>query len=134
MKAYRKHLEHNELADRISRWWKGTGETRSSSTTWGIIGAALLVVLLVVAWRYFSESGSQAQAKVWPQIEDASALGSAKTFEAIAENNPGTNVGHIAKVEFARLKLNGGLRKMSDEYSHSEGIGDVVQARKAYTE
>jgi hypothetical protein len=130
MKADRKHLEQNELADRLNRWWKGTGEARSSSATWGIIGAALLVVVLVIAWRYFSESGSRAQAEVWPQIEDASAKGLA----AIAQGNSGTTVGHIAKAEFARMKLNDGLNKLSSQFTRSEGIGDVVEARKAYTE
>ncbi len=133
MKAdHRKHLEQNELAGRLASWWKGTGQARSSSTTWGIVGAVILVIVLIIAWRFYSDSAAKAQAAIWPQIE-ANAT-STSDLKSIVESNRGTNAGRIAKVQLARLELNGGLNKVCSSFTRNEGIADVEDARKLYTE
>jgi hypothetical protein len=132
MKAdHRKHLEQNELAGRLARWWKGTGESRTSSTTWGIVGAALLIVVLVIAWRYYSESDSRAQAKVWPQLDGSP---SESDLKSIVESNRGTPVGRIAKAQLARVQLNDGLNKLCSRDERSKAIASVEDARTAYRE
>jgi hypothetical protein len=132
MKAdQRKQLEKNELVDRLTHWWKGTGEARTSQTFWVALGAIVLVAVLYFAWRYYSDTTQKNRAAVWKQIEEAT---TADELQTIAEANRGTTVGRAAKAQLARLTLNQGLGNLPTDVKRSKAIGDVERARELYRE
>jgi tetratricopeptide (TPR) repeat protein len=132
MKAdHRKQLEKNELADRLAHWWKGTGETRSSSTFWVVLGAIVLIAVLFFAWRYYSETQEIKRSTVWKQIEQATNV---EELQGIVEANRGTTVGRAAKAELARVLLNDGLNNLPTEIKREKAIADIDRARGLYTE
>jgi hypothetical protein len=132
MKAdHRKQLEKNELAERLHHWWKGTGETRTSSTFWVILGALVLIAVLFFAWKYYNESSLKNRASVWKQIEQAN---NADELQGIVEANRGTNVGHAAKVALARVLLNEGLNNLPTEQKRITAITSIERARTLYNE
>ena len=54
MKAeHRKQLEQNELAGRLSRWWKGT-EGKPSTTLWVVVGVIVLLASIYFFWKYLA--------------------------------------------------------------------------------
>src|SRR5712692_7564756 len=104
----RKHLEHNELLDRLSRWWKElrSGESKPSTTIWLVIGGIALVSLLFVGWRYYSESAQTQRSKLLAELDRATSQGQ---LEEIADKNKGTPIGRAAKVQLARVTLQEGM-------------------------
>jgi tetratricopeptide (TPR) repeat protein len=140
MKAdHRKQLEKNELADRLARWWKGgSDQAKSNSTFWGILGAAVLVVVLIFAWRYYAVSGQNSQGLVWAQIDAEAEKGNfdqtSKGLEAIVEANHGTSVGRAAKAQLARLSFNDGINRLCNDQTRSQAIANVEKARTLYGE
>lgn len=132
MKAeQRKKLERNELADRLSRWWQGSDGGKSSSVLWLSVGVAVLVLILIVAWRYYREAAAKNRAAAWKQLELAA---SATDLEAIMEAHRGTAVGRMAKTQLARLLLNEGLNQLGSDLQRSKAIENVERARDLYRE
>src|SRR5438128_8611377 len=130
MKAdHRKQLEKNELADHLSKWWKGTGEAKKSSTVWVVIGAVALIGVLIIAWRYYSDSTQRNRAAVWKRIEQAT---KPSQLEEIINENRGTSVGRAAKAQLARVIFNDGLEKLANKDTRSKAIADVEKARELY--
>src|ERR1051326_6048037 len=132
MKAdHRKHLEQNELASRLTRWWKGGGESTTPASTWAIIGALVLAAALVGIWFYFKSANSQSRANVWKQIEETT---KPEDLEKIIEANRGTGPGRAAKAQLARMLLTEGITKLASRLDRSKAIGDIDRARTLYTE
>src|SRR5262245_61663493 len=132
MKAdHRKQLEKNELADRLAHWWKGTGETRSSSTFWVVLGAIVLIAVLFFAWRYYSETQEIKRSTVWKQIEQST---NPEELQGIVEANRGSAVGRAAKAQLARVLLNDGLNNLPTELKRAKAVTDVDRARGLYVE
>ncbi|MCX7702415.1 MAG: hypothetical protein N2039_16200, partial [Gemmataceae bacterium] len=132
MKAeQRKKLERNELADRLSRWWQGSDGGKSSSVLWLSVGVAVLVLILIVAWRYYREVAAKNRAAAWKQLELAA---SASDLEAIIEAHRGTAVARMAKAQLARLLLNEGLNQLGSDLQRSKAIENVERARDLYRE
>lgn len=132
MKAeQRKRLEKNELAERLHRWWQGDDSGKTSSALWLSIAVGVLVLLLIIAWRYYREVSAKNRSAAWKQLELASSV---SDLEAIMEAQRGTVVGRAAKVQLARLLLNEGLNQLASDLQRSRAIENVERARDLYRE
>src|SRR5262249_8275089 len=100
----RKHLEKNELLDRLTQWWKEfrSGESKPSHTFWLVTGGIALLALLVVGWRYYADSAQKQRSNLLAELDRATTPGQ---LEEIADKNKGTPVGRAAKVQLARVTL-----------------------------
>jgi hypothetical protein len=132
MKAeQRKQLEQNELVARLTRWWKGDGTGKSSTTTWAVVGVIVLVVVLIFAWRYYSESSAKTRSALWGELQLAAET---SQLEQIVESNRGTPTARAAKAQLARGWLQDGMSKLGSEFFRPTAIENVEKARKAYDE
>jgi len=132
MKAeQRKQLEQNELVARLSRWWKGEGDQKSSTTVWAIVGVVVLVILLIFAWRYYNESATRTRSALWGELQTAAET---SALEQIVEANRGTPAARAAKAQLARGWLQDGLSKLGSDLFRPAAIENVEKARKTYAE
>ena len=127
MKAdHRKQLEQNELAGRLSRWWKGS-EHGSATTLYVILGAAILLVLGYFLWQYYAQSATKNHAAQWLELDQAIADSS---LEELGDSAKGTPAGRAARAQLARGKLQNGLDKLGSESSHKDAIELISKVRR----
>jgi len=129
MKAeHRKHLEQNELAGRLSRWWKGT-EGKPSTTIWAVLGVIVLAVIIYAAWRYFAGEAFRNTSLQWLEFDQSAAN---SDLEKLIENAKGSPAALAAKAQLARGKLQEGLNKLGSETNRKEAIVLITSAREIY--
>src|SRR5262245_23720688 len=134
MKAQqRKQLEKNELADRITRWWRGDPESKSKSSPvyWAVLGLIALAVILYFAWRYYSDSSLRTRSAVWSDVDLATEN---SRLEEIIETNRGTPAAWAAKAQLARGALQKGLNELGSDSFRSGAIANVEKARDWYSQ
>jgi hypothetical protein len=131
MKAeQRKHLEQNELAARLSQWWKGSGQQRSS-VWWAVLGVAVLAVVLYFAWRYYSDASFKTRSEQWREFAQAV---DAYQLEQILDANKASAAARAAKAQLARGKMQEGLEKLGSDLRRKDGIDQIEIARGLYDE
>src|SRR5262249_43659449 len=102
MKAeQRKQLEQNELAARLSQWWKGASD-KKSSIWWLVLGVAALAVVLYFAWRYYADASYKHRSELWREFDQAAEI---SQLEQIIDANKGTSIERAAKVQLARRNM-----------------------------
>lgn len=132
MKAeQRKQLEQNELVARLTRWWKGDGTKKPSTTTWAIVGVLVLIVVLIFAWRYYSDNALKERSHLWGEIQIAV---EDKQLDQIIESHRGTAAARVAKLQLARGWMQDGLSKLGSEILRPNAIESIEKARTAYQE
>lgn len=132
MKAdHRKQPQRNELASWLQRQWEGVGAGNLSNTFWIAIGVIALAVVLYLAWKYFSNSTTTNKAAVWRELENTT---KPEDLEAIINQNRGTSLGRVAKLQLARIVLNEGFGKLGSDFKRTEGITEVEKGRTLFTE
>lgn len=131
MKAeHRKELQTNVLADRLGRLYEGVTEG-PSRTTWLVLGVAALVVVLVLAWRYFAASAEAISAARWVRLDGLTTAGELEDF-INDKDNKGTPQLNAARFELARMSLAEGLREMGKPLRRPEAVGQVRKAAETY--
>jgi tetratricopeptide (TPR) repeat protein len=131
MKAeHRKELQTNVLADRLGRLLEGVKEGPSRST-WLILGAVALVVVLILAWRYFAQSAESISAARWVRL-DGLATGDELEDFINDKDNKGTPQLRAARFELARLSLAEGLAGLGKPLSRPTAVGQIKKAAETY--
>src|SRR5205085_12430566 len=102
MKAeHRKQLEQNELAGRLSRWWKGT-EGKPSTTLWVVVGVIVLLASIYFFWKYYSDSAFVNRSNQWMELDQAA---NNSQLESLIDSAKGSPAARAAKAQLARGKL-----------------------------
>ncbi len=127
---HRKELETNVLADRLGRFLEGVKEG-PSRTTWLILGVAALAVILILVWRYATQSAEATSAARWARLDS---LANANELEDFIKNadNKGTPQLRTARFEMARLALADGLREFGKPLRRTNAISQLKQAAELY--
>jgi tetratricopeptide (TPR) repeat protein len=131
MKAeHRKELQTNVLADRLGHLYESVKEG-PSRTTWLVLGVAALVVVLVLAWRYFAQSAEAISAARWVRLDSLTTASELEDF-INDKDNKGTPQLNAARFELARMSLAEGLREMGKPLRRTEAVGQVRKAAETY--
>jgi hypothetical protein len=109
MKAeHRKELMTNSLATRVNEAIQGMKEGPSRGTVLFLIAAGL-VVILVLAWRYFATSAEESDSARWLRWDSLASPEQLKNF-GDDKDVQGHVQGRLARLEEARRDLYDGLR------------------------
>jgi hypothetical protein len=111
MKAeHRKELMTNSLATRVNEAIQSMKEGPSRGTILFLVAAGL-VVILVLAWRYFATSAEESDSARWVRWDSLASPEQLKNF-ADEKDVQGHVQGRLARVEEARRGLYDGLRDL----------------------
>jgi hypothetical protein len=129
----RKHLEQNELLRRLTEWWKGwkTRDGKTSNTVWIVLGASVLVLLLVIGYRYYESSAARNRSNLWAELYLAT---TGDQLKDLIDKNKGTPVARAAKAQLARLKFQDGVNNLGVNVGRAIAIKDLVRAKELYEE
>jgi len=109
MKAeHRKELMTNSLAHRLGDAFQGMKEGPSRGTILTVVAAAV-VLILILAWRYFATSAEESDSARWLRWDKLSSPEELTTF-ADDKEMQGHMQGRLARLEEARRQLHNGLR------------------------
>src|SRR6516165_7170596 len=107
MKAeHRKELMTNSLAMRVNEAIQGMKEGPSRGTVLFLIAAGL-VVILILAWRYFATSAEESDSARWLRWDSLTSPEQLKNF-ADDKDVQGHVQGRLARLEEASRNLSGG--------------------------
>jgi len=129
MKAeHRKELHTNALASGIVKLVEGA-KSKPNTRTLIILGAVVLVVGLVVGWRYFSKRSQETLSNRWRQLYDA---GSFEAVADIAQQGRGTDLCRIAEIREARIELKKGLDGLGSPRDRAAAVEHIKKAGDTY--
>jgi tetratricopeptide (TPR) repeat protein len=129
MKAqHRKELETNVLADRLGGLVQGMKEAPSRGTLLAG-GLILLVVALVLVWRFVAHSAEERSSERWLRWQEAA---NAEELEALARENPDKPQARLARFQLARRSLYQGLRDLGSPLVRKEALDRVRAAAEDY--
>ncbi len=106
---HRKELKSNALREGLNQLLDGLKEG-PSTTTLVIVLFVLLGAGLAIGWYFYAASATQTISGLWVKVAEA---GSIEDTETLADKNPGTMPGRVARFQRARLLLRKGL----DDYA-----------------
>lgn len=125
----RKHLKDNEFQDWLGRTWRAI---MSGSTVNTVIWSAILVGLVVLlGWRYYSNTSFAARSAMWTALENAT---TPDALNAIIKEGKGTPVGRVARFHLARYQLQDAQNRLAGPNPNDRGTAadDLVNARDNY--
>lgn len=129
----RKELMTNTLAHRLGDAFQGMKEGPSRGTILLLVAVGLIVIL-VLAWRYFSHSSEESDSARWLKWDSLVSPEQLKEFADDKEMRPHIQ-GRLARIEEARRLLHDGLRDIGSEGSlRKEAIENIRKAARLYTE
>ena len=130
MKAehHRKELQTNLLADRLGRAVQTLTQAPSRSTL-VYVGLAALVVLLILAWRWFSASSEASSSERWARLDG---LVFGEQLDGFLQDREvqGSRQGLVARFKEARLLLQEGLRDLASR--KTEARDRIEKGTQAY--
>jgi len=125
---HRKELQSNALADRMGRLIESA--KAGPNQTMLIVGGVILVILvLIVGWRYYSKVSSQNRSSLWLKVEEASDV---EELEKIAKDSPNTVPGRVARLQWARSLYRQGIEKLFSVTDRDKAKENLEEARKLY--
>lgn len=125
----RKHLKENDFQEWVGRTWRSI---MSGSTINTIIWSAVLVGLVVLlGWRYYSNTAFAARSAMWTALENAN---TPDALNAIIKEGKGTSVGRVARFHLARYQLQDAQSRLAGPNPNDRGTAadDLVAARDSY--
>src|SRR5205085_12100747 len=94
------HLEDNALAAKLqSAWSASLSNSPAATLVWGGI---FLVLLLSLAWRYYTMHTTGQASIAWKALAVAPDV---EAYKQIARDHPDTRAGQVARLQAARLQL-----------------------------
>jgi tetratricopeptide (TPR) repeat protein len=131
MKAeHRHHLKANVVAESLGRAYESIKQG-PSRLGWILISVVGLIIVLVLAWRYYSRSGEEGTSTQWTRWDALNTPNQVKQF-ADSKENVNTPPGRVARFQQARMDLHAGLAELgSDSKSARERL---QQAANAYAD
>jgi tetratricopeptide (TPR) repeat protein len=130
MKAqHRKELQTNVLADRIGRLIESVKAGPSQTTMMVITGIIVLGTAVFFGWRYYSNVSKQNRSELWLKVEEATDL---QKLEKIANENPNTVAGKVARLQWARTLYRQGIEKLYSVSDRDTAKQNLEEARKLY--
>jgi len=131
MKAeHRKELMTNSLAHRASEAIHSIKEGPSRGTILVLVALGLIIVL-VLAWRYFANSAEETESARWLKWDNLSTPDQLKNF-ADEKDIQGQIQGRLARLEEARRGLHDGLRDLGGIGSRTEAQEKIKKAADRY--
>jgi hypothetical protein len=132
MKAehHRKELQTNLLADRLGRAVQGLTQAPSRSTMI-YVGLAALVVLLILAWRWFSASSEASSSERWRRLDEV-VFGEQLDGFLQDREVQGSRQGLVARFKEARRLLQDGLHDLGDNDTRARATDNIRKATEAY--
>lgn len=129
----RKELMTNSLTHRLGEAFQGMkqGPSRGTVVTLVVVG---LILILVLAWRYFSRSAEESDSARWLRWDS---VVSPDQLKELAEDKEIRNhiQGRLARVEQARRYLHDGLRDIGSEGTlRKEAVDNIRKAAHLYGE
>ena len=101
MRSERRHeLQHNELAD-----WLFTAGQRIKPYQNAILAAVVGIVVLIVAWSWWSRSSAAQTAQAWTDLTNGMEGENLDALTRVIEAYPNTNVAHVATILVADTRL-----------------------------
>jgi hypothetical protein len=132
MKAeHRKELMTNSLANRLGEAIQNMKEGPSRGTTLLLVAVGLILIV-VFAWRYFSNSAEESDSARWLKWDS---LSSPKQLESFAEDPSvqGQTPGRLARLEEARRNLHDGLSDLGGfGTTRTEALEKIKKAAGIY--
>jgi hypothetical protein len=131
MKAeHRKELETNVLAHQFERVYEGLKQGPSRTTLF-YVGAAALVVLVLVLFRYFTSSSESANSDRWTKLDE---VVFPQQLERLLDESDMKNTpqGRLARFKEARFKLSEGMRDLG--INRDVALKRVEEATEIYDE
>jgi tetratricopeptide (TPR) repeat protein len=131
MKAeHRKELMTNSLAHRLGDTIQSMKEGPSRGTLLLLIAVGLIVIV-VLAWRYFANSAEEADSARWLKWDSLASPGQLKAFVEDADAQ-GHMQGRLARLEEARRALYDGLRELGSSGGRKEARENIQHAAELY--
>jgi hypothetical protein len=145
MKAeHRKELQTNALAEGIARFVGGVkaGPSRAGLLVWGLLA---LVVVVFLAWRYFSSAHLEQVSHQWSKVDDAGEqLAGAKDMNQVEEalkeigqiaaSQAGTPAARALRFQEARARLRLGLERLYSVSDRKSARENLEKAATIYEE
>jgi tetratricopeptide (TPR) repeat protein len=131
MKAeHRKELMTNTLAHRLGDAVQSIKEGPSRGTI-VVLSAIGLIVIGILAWRYFSNLSEEKDSARWLRWDS---LTTPEQLDAFVKSNDvqGHVQGQVGRIEEARRALHDGLRKLGSPPARKEAIDDLKHAADLY--
>jgi len=108
MKRERRHeLQHNELAD-----WLAKAIERLKPYQNVIVAAVVVVLLAAAGYALISHSSEAKTTQAWDQLESGLESGNPSSLTQVMDDYPNTNVGDVAAVVSADLRLADGCNRL----------------------
>ena len=138
MKAEERHrLQHNALADRVSRVVEGVKSapaTQSLALWLGVIA----VIIVIVAWQFFHSASLTETSFLWRMLNGATREPEdvIHVLDSLRDDHPGTTVGTSAGYQVARLKFRAGQASLGNavSFERKDAIKNLVEARGLYVQ
>jgi hypothetical protein len=104
----RKHLERNELADRLKTVWQNLSANSTAVTViWGVI---LLGLVGLIGYRYYSRSTAQTRSELWYRMSRATDVDDLQTVISDAK---GSDAGVVARYHLTRYQFMDALSRLA---------------------
>lgn len=127
----RKHLQENELQNRLSSVWGAlTSNSPTATRIWTIILIGLTVALCLVVYNRISPD---TKSTIWTQLDFAV---NAEELKKVAEEHPNTVPGRVARLHLARTQVADASTRvgaMTPEM-RSAAADQLEAAKKVYVE
>src|SRR5262249_37699953 len=95
------------------------------------LGIAVVVVLIVLLFRYFYLSSEATASERWVRLDQATFVGEVEAIAGDAELKD-TEQARMARLLAARMKLDGGLKNLG--INRDQALKEIEEARSLYTE
>jgi hypothetical protein len=131
MKAeHRKELETNVLVHQLEKAYQGIRQGPSRTTLlW--VGAAVVVLVVYLLFRYFMTSSEATTSERWLKLD--SIIFPDQLTKVLSEDDlKDTEQGRLARFKEARMNLREGMRVLGS--NPTEGVEKIETATKAYEE
>jgi tetratricopeptide (TPR) repeat protein len=132
MKAeHRKELMTNSLAHRVSDAIHGIKEGPSRGAILVLVALGLILIL-VLAWRYFASSATESDSARWLKWDS---LSSPEQLANFADNKEMQEhlQGRLARLEEARRSLHDGLRDLGGIGTRPQALENIKKAAERYS-
>ena len=131
MKAeHRKELQTNTLADHLGKMIQGA-KAKPSPNSLVIWIFVLLVLAVLVGWKYFSANSLEKRSQDWTGLGE---VNSSEELQAFADEHPKTVPGLVARFQRARVALQQSLERLYADGAREQALKELKEAEETYAE